>query len=102
MRVLEWICDVHEGKMGVKVNFQVADVNRALGSVLQIIAKGNRVVFDPSGSYVESQVDHLRLWLREADGVFVLDAWVAPCTKPLDSAPGFPGQEGRRYRRAHL
>ena len=35
-----------------KMTFQVANVNKALGSVSKMVRNGNRVVFDTSGSYI--------------------------------------------------
>ena len=60
------------------MTFQVAEVGKALGSVSKMVHCGNRVVFDPSGSYIESLTDGSVLPLREHNGVYVLDAWVAP------------------------
>ena len=57
--------------------FQVADkVTRPLGSVSRMISKGNQVVFDSRGSYIYHRPTGAVTWLRQEDGVFVLDAWV--------------------------
>ena len=56
----------------------MAQVGKALGSVSNMVHTNNRVVFDPSGSYIESLSDASILPLREHNGVYVLDAWVAP------------------------
>ena len=53
-------------------------VTKALGSVSKMVKCNNRVVFDPAGSYIESLSDGAVLPLREHNGVYVLDAWVAP------------------------
>ena len=37
------------------MTFQVAQVNKALGSVHSIVHKGNRVVFDDEGLYIEDK-----------------------------------------------
>ena len=39
-----------------KVTFQVANVNKALGSVSKMVRNGKRVVFDTSGSYIENKM----------------------------------------------
>ncbi len=62
--------------------FQVAAVNKALGSVSQIVANGNRVIFDPTGSFIQNVENGEKLWLREANGVYVLDVLVAPPEHP--------------------
>ena len=56
-----------------KVTFQVANVNKALGSVSKMVRDGNRVVFDTSGSYTENKRTKYVLWM----GVFVVDMVVA-------------------------
>ena len=37
------------------MTFQVTDVTKALGSVSKIVANGNKVVFDESGSFIETR-----------------------------------------------
>ena len=57
--------------------FQVGDkATRPLGSVHRIVQKGNRVVFSASGSYIENEQTGERIWMRESQGVYVLDAQV--------------------------
>ena len=64
----------NEGKktplMSMSDGFQVANVNKALGSVSKMVRNGNRVVFDTSGSYIENKMTNDVLWLRVRDGVF--------------------------------
>ena len=60
------------------MTFQVTDVTKALGSVSKIVANGNKVVFDESGSFIENKRSRERLWMREDNGVYVLDVYVAP------------------------
>ena len=43
-----------------------------------MVENGNKVVFDKDGSYIENKWSKDRLWLREDNGVFVLDMLVAP------------------------
>ena len=38
--------------------FQCADVTRALCAVSRICDKGNRVIFEASGGYIESPIGH--------------------------------------------
>ena len=73
------------------MTFQVADVKKALGSVSKLVRSNNRVVFDPSGSYTESLDDGSVVPLREDNGVYVFDAWVAPA-KDSGQGLGFVGQ----------
>ena len=59
-----------------KVTFQVANVNKAL-------------VFDTSGSYIENRMTNDILWLRERDGVYVVDMMVAPPGRDQKGKPLF-------------
>ena len=61
-----------------KMTFQCTDVNKALGSVSQIVRNGSKVVFDSEGSYILDKPSGAKLWLEERNGVFVLPAYVAP------------------------
>ena len=47
-------------------------------SVSKIVGSGNKVIFDPEGSYIENVWNNDRIWLREDNGVYVLDMMVAP------------------------
>ena len=55
---------------------QVCEVNKALLSVKRLTAVGNRVVFDPEGSYVEDIKTGDITWLREDNGMYMLTPWV--------------------------
>ena len=59
-----------------KMVLQVCDVNQGLLSVIKMIKSGNRVVFDESGSYVESKTSGDRTWIRERGGMFIMKLWV--------------------------
>ena len=63
------------------MTFQRAKVSKALGSVSQIVSKGNRCVFEPSGSYIQNLNSGEKIWLRERNGVCVLDVMVGPPDK---------------------
>ena len=66
----------------------------------KIVSNGNRVVFDSTGSYIESKKDGSRLWLRERGGVYVLDVWVAPSKdKASDDGNGGAGKQDKGFRR---
>ena len=67
-------------------------VNKALRSVSKMVRNGNRVVFDASGSYTENKMTKDVLWLRERDGVVVVDMLVAPTGREQKSRLPF----GRR------
>ena len=60
------------------VTFQVANVNKPLGSVKNICNNGHRVVFDNGGSFIENKRTGAVMMLTEANGVYTLDAWTAP------------------------
>ena len=84
-----------EGSDQRDMKFQVADVKKALGSANKIVRNGNRIVtdLDEEGndfSYIESKTTGERLWLRESEGVYVLDMLVAPpawMIHPVSAAP---------------
>ena len=75
-----------------KMTFRVTNVNGALGSVTKMVRHGNRVVFDTSWSYIEKKMTRDLFWLRERNGVFVVDIMVAPSGREQNSKSTF----GRR------
>ena len=58
------------------MQFRLANVTKALGAVSSVCDKGNRVVFDSEGSYVELKREGRRIPLRRQNGVYVMDVWV--------------------------
>jgi hypothetical protein len=75
------------------MTFQVAGVNKALGSVSKIVANGNRVIFDQNGSFIENVWTKDKIWLREDNGVYVLDMVVAPPEEKVESGFTRPGMQ---------
>ena len=76
-----------EGQMR-KMLFQVAKTTKALGSVSKIVANGNSVTFDSSGSYIYNKTTGEYTALREENGVYLLDVCVAPAAwKPEQGIP---------------
>ena len=59
-----------------KMILQICDVNHGLLSVDKMNAAGNKVVFDPDGSYVENKTTGDRTWLKKRNGMFVMKLWV--------------------------
>ena len=57
-------------------NMQVAKVDKPLLSVSGITRRGNRVVFDPHGSYIENCVTGEYTQIHEVNGMYVLPTWV--------------------------
>ena len=72
------------------MTFQVAKVDKALGSVSNIVANGNKVVLYARGSYIGNVWSGDGVWFREDKGPYVLDMMVAPQTSPL--AQDLPGR----------
>ena len=73
-----------------QMKFQVAAVTKALGSVSKIVQNGGRVVFDSpeyGGAYVMNKRTGNRSYLREENGVYVMDVWIPP-----NNSQGFPRQ----------
>ena len=73
--------------------FTSCDVKKALGSVSAICKQEHRVVFnppnDPEGSYIQHLEGGERMYLKESDGLYLLDTKVAPRHK---QARPFGGQ----------
>ena len=55
---------------------QVCDVNKALLSVRRLTQAGNKVVFDPNGSYIENLETGEKMNMQEKGGMYVLKLWV--------------------------
>ena len=78
-----------DGKQVRSLTFQVANVKKALGSVSQMVRKGNRVVFDRTATgedlaFIENKTTKERMFMRVENGVYVLDVLVEPPkTKPF-------------------
>jgi hypothetical protein len=61
-------------------------VRKPLLAASQVIAKGNRIVLDESGSYILFKATGRRMPLRLENGVFVFDLWI----KETDRTRGAP------------
>ena len=78
------------GEEGYECNMkaQVCDVNKALLSVRRLTQAGNKVVFDPNGSYIEDTSTGDRMQLREKGGMYMLKLWVQrPFQRPATTQP---------------
>ena len=60
----------------VQVEMEVADVKKPLMSVRRMTEAGNRVVFEPSGGYIEDVHTGEKLQMRETGGMYMLKMWV--------------------------
>ena len=60
------------------MTFQAAPVDRPLGSVKKMCDANHMVVFDSDGSYILNKGTNEVNWLREENGNYVMDLWVAP------------------------
>ena len=72
-----------DGQQRRSVTLQVARVEKVLGSVSQMVKNGNKLVFDQDSSgkdmsYIQNKRTNKKLWLRQENGVYVLDLMVAP------------------------
>ena len=65
----------------LQMKFQICEVTKALGSVMKIVKNGNKVVFEEGGSYIQNVKTKNNMWLREHEGVYVLDCVVAPAAE---------------------
>ena len=52
-------------------------MNQTLMSVSKIASKGNRVVFDDDGSYIEEKSTGVRTWMTQVGGMYSLKMWVS-------------------------
>ena len=74
-----------------QVRTQVADVDKALLSVAQVVDRGVRVVFEPKGSYIETTDGNGRVrkdHLEYKRGMYVMRLWV-----PRNQSMPFQGQD---------
>ena len=62
---------------------QVCDVNKALLSVRKVVAAGNRVVFDDDGSFIEDKRSGEKMWMQEANGMYMLKLWIPKASAPF-------------------
>lgn len=58
------------------LNFDVVDVTRPLMSAFECADKGNRIVYDMGGSYVERKSTGQKIPLRLENKLWYLDVWV--------------------------
>ena len=59
------------------ITAQVCAVNKTLMSVSKVVNKGNRVVFDDEGSYIQDKTTGDVSWMRQAGGMYYIDLWVS-------------------------
>lgn len=58
------------------MRFQKTDVRKPLGSISRICEAGHRVNFEKNNNYIEDRVTGDRVFLREENGLYILDAWI--------------------------
>ena len=68
------------------VTAQVCAVNKTLMSVSKVASKGNRLVFDDDGSYIECKATGEKSWLTQSGGMYYLKMWVS---RKSSAAAGF-------------
>ena len=68
----------------LKMEAEVADVKRALGSVRRLCESGNKVVFDSKNSYIEQKATGKRTKIEDNGKGYKVTIWV----------PGFARLEG--------
>ena len=80
------------------MTFQVAKVSKPLGAVSRICDAGHTVVFKAGAGCIINDATGEQTWLRRENGVYVLDAWVAPpqCVQELQASTfGGHGKPGK-------
>ena len=59
------------------LSHKICAVNKSLMSVSKITGKGNRVIFDDDGSFIEDKVSGEKTWLQQSGGMYYLKMWVS-------------------------
>ena len=59
------------------VTAQICAVDKTLMSVSKVASKGDRIVFDDDGSYIEHKATGERSWLTQSGGMYYLKMWVS-------------------------
>ena len=73
------------------IRFNVANVQRPLAAASKVVEKGNRVVMEPGGVFIENIASGERIQLRIDRGVYVFDVKLgdgSPGVVALDSGAG--------------
>ena len=71
--------DITEDGLAREITAQVCEVNKPLLSVSKIVSTGNKVVFDPNGSYIEDINTNERVWMKHQGGMWMVKLWVKNC-----------------------
>ena len=93
------ICSL-DGQQERGMTFQIAAVNKALGSASKLVKNGNRIVMDMDDSgrdiaYIENKRTKEKMWMRQRNGVYVLDILVAPPGHKMQGGTGRPDDKGK-------
>ena len=78
-----WMSAHFDGQQRRSMTFQVARETKALGSVSQMVKNRNKLVLDQDSSgkdmtYIQNKRSNEKIWLRQENGVYVLDLMEAP------------------------
>ena len=76
------------------ITAQVCAVNKTLMSVSKIASRGNRVVFDDDGSYIEDKATGEKTWMTQVGGMYSLKMWVS---RKSTAEAGFEWRGVRHY-----
>ena len=66
-----------EDGLANEVTAQICAVNQTLMSVSKVVKRGNRVVFDSDGSYIEHKETGARTWMEQDGGMYSVKMWVS-------------------------
>ena len=75
-----------------QLNLQVSDVHKGLLSVIELVKKGQRVVFDNDWSYIQDKSTGVCDTLLQTDDSFELVTWVKPVDSVVPNTAGFARQ----------
>ena len=56
---------------------QICAVNKKQMSASKVASKGNGVIFDDDGSYIEDKESSERAWMKQVGGMYPLKMWVS-------------------------
>lgn len=77
-------------------NLQVANVHKALLSVIEIVDSGHRVVFDKHWSFIEDKSSEWRDTIDRRDDEFELVTWVKSAPSNAEKSNGEPSEKPSR------
>ena len=70
------------------ITMQVADVHKPLCAMSKVCKAGHRIILDDDGSYIQHKRTGEKTELKQKNGVYVLQFWVAPSSQQVFARQG--------------